>query len=1100
MLLKHWLTLFILTLTLNWASGQSIVAGEYFIDAEPGIGNGIALTFTPGDTINLNFSIDVSTLNEGIHYLHTRFRNEDGLWGINDSRSFYIIASNVFSGEPEHIIAAEYFIDTDPGLGAATQLSINTIADSLQETFSISINDLSPGLHYLFIRVKGDNGIWSTEDQRPIYVLPAPQLNNQIVSGEFFIDTEPGIGNGIPFSFYASADSLDEDISLTLPALSLGSHILYIRIKNESGDWSMLEPRPLNICETYGAVADFSVEEFGNLVQIEYGDLNAISTLIDFGDGVTSDELPVNHSFNEAGIFTITLQAHNSCGSDTSEYIVTVEGVESVFPHVVSNESFASLTLHGFGFIPGTTFYLIDSNNQPLYPAAIDIISGTEVNAVFDFTNVNTGFRSVIAEIPGQGQFTLSNAVEVINGDFNVDEIEMTSTHAGASRTGRRVPAIMHIQNNNYSDAVAIPVVFRDISDVQQILLQYQPPLTDIPFFASAYSYLLEAGASNTVMESYLQNEETNSALAGFILPKIGVSSSYDVPMYYRRTVDGTHKHGSLMLYPQLNASSMAGEPVYQNEICSAWYVKEAAEFVLGTSFDQSEWLDCYNTWNDSLYKCIAEMALDPAQSSRLVSLPAAITSVLTHMASNNCISNFPILTTDDYKNICSRVITNYIFLNHPENIAPHCSQIQGLQTSDHENIAQAEDENRENEFCEIAQSLGGNSMLSFGGRANQWCALFGSGFDPNVKTGPGNNDDDVFVNPGDMAAYTISFENDPEASAPVEIIHIVDTLESGKFDYASFRWGPITLGDSIIVSPNSEEHHQLILQDLRPELPYFLMTELDYDTIASSVEWSFVTLDTLNLQPIELELGGFLPPNVDGTEGIGDVCFFIHFSPELTTGDSIRNRASITFDFNSPIVTDYWMNKVDITAPESAVDPLPAFTSDYQFLVNWQGSDAPAGIRDYTVFVSENDGPFIPWIVMTDTTNSLFNADGLNNYKFYSVAVDRAGNWEEQPADPWNNYDAAITVISSIHENQIDSGISLYPVPAEDYLMCELLNSSSGNQTYSIFDMNGKMVWRKENISGTVHRIDIADLSSGIYQLEIRSGVEKHCARFVVK
>ena len=63
----------------------------------------------------------------------------------------------------------EYFIDTDPGVGAGIPLSV-TVGASINESFSISTTGLSEGIHVIGIRALNTNGEWSMREFRTFYM------------------------------------------------------------------------------------------------------------------------------------------------------------------------------------------------------------------------------------------------------------------------------------------------------------------------------------------------------------------------------------------------------------------------------------------------------------------------------------------------------------------------------------------------------------------------------------------------------------------------------------------------------------------------------------------------------------------------------------------------------------------------------------------------------------------------------------------------------------------------------------------------------------------------------------------------------------------
>ncbi|MCI0538539.1 MAG: Ig-like domain-containing protein, partial [Verrucomicrobiales bacterium] len=88
-----------------------------------------------------------------------------------------------------------------------------------------------------------------------------------------------------------------------------------------------------------------------------------------------------------------------------------------------------------------------------------------------------------------------------------------------------------------------------------------------------------------------------------------------------------------------------------------------------------------------------------------------------------------------------------------------------------------------------------------------------------------------------------------------------------------------------------------------------------------------------------------------------------------------------------------------DLDAPQSAVKAL-AVSSDPQIPVEWSGGDgAGRGIAFFDVFVSTDNGPFLPWVTKSTQLGALYSGEPGRHYAFYSVATDYAGNREAAPA-----------------------------------------------------------------------------------------------------
>ena len=83
-----------------------------------------------------------------------------------------------------------------------------------------------------------------------------------------------------------------------------------------------------------------------------------------------------------------------------------------------------------------------------------------------------------------------------------------------------------------------------------------------------------------------------------------------------------------------------------------------------------------------------------------------------------------------------------------------------------------------------------------------------------------------------------------------------------------------------------------------------------------------------------------------------------------------------------------------------STVNPLPPVETSASFLVTWSGHAPASGpaIANYTVYVSDNGGPFTAWLTKTTSTAATFTGVSGHTYGFYSVATDAMGDVQSTP------------------------------------------------------------------------------------------------------
>jgi hypothetical protein len=146
--------LWVFLMVLMSSISQAQLAGfEYFWNTDPGLGNGILVSFdVPQDEIIEAFDIPTTGLPQGRHILYTRALNVDGTYGITNSKEIYLVS---------YLAEGEYFWDVDPGQGNGTPLLVNLSDDSSQGCEHISTAGLLPGVHNLYVRTKNEAGTWS---------------------------------------------------------------------------------------------------------------------------------------------------------------------------------------------------------------------------------------------------------------------------------------------------------------------------------------------------------------------------------------------------------------------------------------------------------------------------------------------------------------------------------------------------------------------------------------------------------------------------------------------------------------------------------------------------------------------------------------------------------------------------------------------------------------------------------------------------------------------------------------------------------------------------------------------------------------------------
>lgn len=155
---------------------------------------------------------------------------------------------------------AEYFFNTDPGVGNATFFSI-PFGDQVNHTENISIASLSPGFHFLGIRVMESGGLWSHFELRGFYITSEVNDAANIVAAEYFFNEDPGLGNATAIAVSAGA-SIVVNIDIATTGLSPGFNFLVVRTRDADNRWGIFESRGFYITAATDDAADITAAEY----------------------------------------------------------------------------------------------------------------------------------------------------------------------------------------------------------------------------------------------------------------------------------------------------------------------------------------------------------------------------------------------------------------------------------------------------------------------------------------------------------------------------------------------------------------------------------------------------------------------------------------------------------------------------------------------------------------------------------------------------------------------------------------------------------------------------------------------------------------------
>lgn len=365
-----------------------------------------------------------------------------------------------------NIVAAEYWIDTDPGIGNATAISVTAATDITNTLATLNTTGLSNGIHRYGLRTKGIDGKWSLTnineflvDHNPGYATPPSAITN-IVAAEYFIDTDPGMGNGTSIAITPGQNIPNIYFPANTTGLSNSTHFLVIRSKNSNGVWSLSNVVPFLVS------ADFSYPDApaapGNITYAEYffdtdpgfgnGTIIPITPGVDLAnvsfaantsalsDGVHTlfirslDDWSLTNfvSFTKGSVTAIRLLNFNAVANGNKVFLNWQTGTEEITDKMVLQRSKDGIHFSDIASIPtkglpsaytysdenpfdGRNYYrlkMLDINNETTYSIIASVnISGKDELAVQAYPNPVTNKLNLTfhGDIQPSAQIVLSN-------------------------------------------------------------------------------------------------------------------------------------------------------------------------------------------------------------------------------------------------------------------------------------------------------------------------------------------------------------------------------------------------------------------------------------------------------------------------------------------------------------------------------------------------------------------------------------------------------------------------------------------------------------------------------------------------------------------
>jgi hypothetical protein len=430
------------------APAANIVKAEYFFDIDPGFGSATDIPVTLGtDVQNVNFAADLTALSAGVHTLFIRSKNADGKWSITNRQILYKPSGNT-SSAASNIVKAEYFFNTDPGFGNATNIPVTPGVDVQNVNFAADLTTLSAGVHQLFIRSKNADGKWSITNRQILYkpnsnsALPA----SNIVKAEYFFNNDPGFGNATDIPVTPGVDVQNIMFAASIDTLPVGVHQLFIRSQNADGKWSITNRRVLYKPNPANALPPANITNVEYFIDIDPGIGNAVPVVVNSAANFSDFITPINISGLSVGDHQLFIRSRASSGwSITNVYTFLIAAtaaepfinVNAITKTVMCARDSVKLSYDARGvYNAGNVFNaeLSDANGSFALPVNIGSYTGTNsaiiacklpitVSGGTNFRVRVSSTNPVVTGLPGGDALTIGNRSlpQTITGPMHVN-------------------------------------------------------------------------------------------------------------------------------------------------------------------------------------------------------------------------------------------------------------------------------------------------------------------------------------------------------------------------------------------------------------------------------------------------------------------------------------------------------------------------------------------------------------------------------------------------------------------------------------------------------------------------------------------------------
>ncbi|MEZ5007843.1 MAG: T9SS type A sorting domain-containing protein [Chitinophagales bacterium] len=1032
---------------------------EYFIDDDPGYGNGRQIALNNASEFDDELELDLSGVAQGIHQLFLRVQDNYGAWSLSQRHQIVVFPGN---GMELNLTQIEYYYDEDPGFGNGFQVNVNSAIVDSNLVFVVPEN-LSLGEHILHVRAKDQNGRWSHINSTNIFACPGGPAQAGFRPIRFgntfsFVDTSKNV---LTYS-WDFGDGSTSTLSNPIHEFGFGAFTITQIVENGC-----------NSDTAYFTVEVKGVEDYtpkqaglgGDIFMTIYGGGFDENTTIQIVNGSTIINASETNAVNYT-TFNAMFDLHFTTTSGYYDLIIDIDGVdvitiedailinEAIYPKCISTIEGPDVWRRN----RNTTFELVIENTGNinakgvatflLVPSDVEItILAENKYSLYDTTETFIYYDSTTAKVYDIEYDEVRDIVEGLRYDF----IEIDSFNRQPYNGKIYDLLIPNIPGNS---SISIP--FRAISSTNGDM-DLKTFTANINLFGSPatpqWCDMVENLGDMGLDAAYNMADESNNKWLQALLgtAKAGREHLKLAAQYYGMKSGGV-------------SSGEAYAKVYGGgalDKANAYALKTAGEIVADQGLGQLSEIDAAAI--SRLQGRSKEMAKRILKSDDVGMrnmrqriqdrLLDQIRDATTEAGRRDALWN-AYKKINDYNDAKDYLTKTLQFLD----ACPDLNNVKDDILNELDKMLNQEDEKTKK--TEVINAT-----------------------DPNAIYGPqGYNA--TYIKNNRNTHYIVAFENVDTATAAAQIVEIYDTIDVSKFDASTFEFSHVMIAGELIRFPNNRQQY-VTEHDMRPEKDLIVRINATFNDSTGIIYWKLFSLDPNTGDLVTDPFAGFLNPNVTSPEGEGSVSYNVMLKSDLVHNTTTTNRASIIFDDNDAILTNTWQNTIDDVAPSSNISADYHIVNDSTVMIGFEGSDEGSGIKFYEVYVSNNNQDFIPYA--SSFGDSILIERGTDPELFlYCIAVDSVGLKETK-----NSADIMVMFSpTAVVENLLaKESILIYPNPNNGIFYLRSKLEHNQEIKLQVADIQGKIVHQSsiDHPKGYLETTIIPDkIYKGIYFVKI--------------